>query len=226
MAAVSPVTQKTARLPLLKDISPSCHELGLPPLTYRNRMLPLCSVSVGFVVDIAGISGKLLLSPAPGLASRTGRLVRFGLRHGEGARIQPPSWLGVAPKGAAALIRLDGGWAWKGPGHPVDNGGQARCQRDGLRSEGAARVLFLWRRPLPLAPSACSSPPGAAAARSVEPGRGTNLRAGSLSAEDKQRNALMTGTATPGRARRDIMACTVRDESCPDQYRLFTQTQR
>jgi hypothetical protein len=103
------------------------------------------------VVDIAGISGKLLLSPAPGLASRTSRLVRFGLRHGEGALKQPPSWLGVAPKGAAALIRLDGGWAWKGPGHPVDNGGQARCQRDGLRSEGAARVLFL------LALSACSS---------------------------------------------------------------------
>ena len=99
------------------------------------------------MVDIAGISGKLLLSPAPGLASRTGRLVRFGLRHGEGARIQPPSWLGVAPKGAAALIRLDGGWAWKGPGHPVDNGDQARCQRDGLRSEGAARVLFLIRCP-------------------------------------------------------------------------------
>ena len=97
------------------------------------------------MVDIAGISGKLLLSPAPGLASRTGRLVRFGLRHGEGARIQPPSWLGVAPKGAAALIRLDGGWAWKGPGHPVDNGDQARGQRDGLRSEGAARVLFLRR---------------------------------------------------------------------------------
>ena len=127
--------------------SPSCHELGPPPLTYRNRMLPLCSVSVGFVVDIAGISGKLLLSPAPGLASRTGRLVRFGLRHGEGARIQPPSWLGVVPKGAAALIRLDGGWAWEGPGHPVDNGDQARCQRDGLRSEGAARVLFLIRCP-------------------------------------------------------------------------------
>ena len=55
---------------------------------------------------------------------------------------------------------------------------------------------------------------------------GTNPRAGSLSAEDKQRNALLTGTATPGRARRDIMACTVRDESCPDQYRLFTHTQR
>jgi hypothetical protein len=96
-------------------------------------------------VDIAGISGKLLLSPAPGLASRTSRLVRFGLRHGEGALKQPPSWLGVAPKGAAALIRLDGGWAWKGPGHPVDNGDQACCQRDGLRSEGAARVLFLLR---------------------------------------------------------------------------------
>jgi len=139
--------------------SPSCPELGFPPLTYRNQTLSLCSVSVGFVVDIAGISGKLLLSPAPGLASRTGRLVRFGLRHGEGARIQPPSWLGVVPKGAAALIRLDGGWAWKGPGHPVDNGDQARCQRDGLRSEGAARVLFLIRRPLLL-------PRGAATARS------------------------------------------------------------
>ena len=45
-------------------------------------------------------------------------------------------------EGLAALIRLDGGWAWKGPGHPVDNGDQARGQRDGLRSEGAARVLF------------------------------------------------------------------------------------
>ena len=53
--------------------------------------------------------------------------------------------LGVAQdghEGLAAFIRLDGGWAWKGPGHPVDNGDLARGQRDGLRSEGAARVLF------------------------------------------------------------------------------------
>src|SRR5271166_2440651 len=44
----------------------------------------------------------------------------------------------------------------RGPGRPVDNGGRARCRRDGLRSEGAARVPFLlparflaagWQRP-------------------------------------------------------------------------------
>ena len=53
--------------------------------------------------------------------------------------------LGVAlgrAEGLAALSGRTGGWAWKGPGHPVDNGDQARGQRDGLRSEGAARVLF------------------------------------------------------------------------------------
>lgn len=65
----------------------------------------------------------------------------------EGASIQPPLWPGVAPEVIAeVLIRLDGGVGLgKGPGHSVDNGDQARCQRDGLRSEGAARALFLPR---------------------------------------------------------------------------------
>src|SRR5438874_13673538 len=45
-------------------------------------------------------------------------------------------------KGLPRSSGWTGGWAWKGPGHPVDNGDQARGQRDGLRSEGAARVLF------------------------------------------------------------------------------------
>ena len=100
------------------------------------------------MVDIAGIRGKFLLSPASGLASRTGqaRQVRSHVMV-EGASIQPPSWLGVAPKGACGSSGWTGGWAWKGPGHPVDNGDQARGQRDGLRSEGAARALFLRRHP-------------------------------------------------------------------------------
>ena len=50
--------------------------------------------------------------------------------------------LGRAGKGLPRISGWTGGWAWKGPGHPVDNGDQARGQRDGLRSEGAARVLF------------------------------------------------------------------------------------
>jgi len=81
----------------------------------------------GFVVDIDGIRGKLLHSPAPGsLAGPAG--------------LQPR-----APRGLRSSSGWTGGWAWKGPGHPVDNGDRARCQRDGLRSEGAARVLFLFR---------------------------------------------------------------------------------
>jgi hypothetical protein len=104
------------------------------------------------MVDIAGIRGKLLLSPASGLASRTGqaRQVRGHVML-EGVSIQPPSWLGVAPKGVAARLAGQGVGPGKGPGHPVDNGDPARCQRDGLRSEGAARALFLRRRPPPAA---------------------------------------------------------------------------
>src|SRR2546430_16049289 len=48
-------------------------------------------------------------------------------------------------KGLPRSSGWTGGWAWKGPGHPVDNGDLARGQRDRLRSEGAARVLFFPR---------------------------------------------------------------------------------
>jgi hypothetical protein len=73
-------------------------------------------------------------------------LIRSGLCHGRGARSQPPpgqAWHRTGTKGLPRSSGWTGGWAWKGPGHPVDNGDQARGQRDGLRSEGAARVLFL-----------------------------------------------------------------------------------
>ena len=84
---------------------------------------------MGWTVDIAGIRGKFLISPAPGSQ----------------ARPAADQVRAVPQEGLAAHIRLDGGWAWKGPGHPVDNGDQARGQRDGLRSEGAAQVLFFPR---------------------------------------------------------------------------------
>ncbi len=98
-------------------------------------------------VDIAGIRGRLLVSPAPGsLAGPAGSL-------GSGypmAGPQPaaPGSRRCTRTGRKSLPRSSGwmgGWAWKGPGHPVDNGDQARGQRDGFRSEGAARVLFSLR---------------------------------------------------------------------------------
>jgi hypothetical protein len=87
------------------------------------------------------------------------------------------------------LVRLDGGWAWKGPGHPVDNGERARGQRAGLRSEGAARALFLARR----VRLSWSRPGGSFRVRHDSADRFVN----------------------PGeREYGDIMACTVRDTSC------------
>ena len=75
-------------------------------------------------------------------------LIRSGLCHGRGARSQPPlgqAWHKNGQEGLPRASGWTGGWAWKGPGHPVDNGDLARGQRDRLRSEGAARVLFLPR---------------------------------------------------------------------------------
>ena len=106
------------------------------------------------MVDIAGIGGKLLISPAPGL-------------------LAVPT----------ALIRLDGGWAWKGPGHPVDNGDQTRGQRDGFRSEGAARVLFLR---------------GKAGNQARTGGSGTNLRTGSLFAVNQRLREASKRTVASG----------------------------
>src|SRR6266566_4475532 len=116
----------------------------LPIVTNCSNRMSLSSFAAGLTVDIARIRGKLLISPAQGsLAGRQADQVRAMPWQG---RPQPAApGLGVAQdgqEGLAALIRLDGGWAWKGPGHPVDNGDQARGQRDGLRSEGVARVLF------------------------------------------------------------------------------------
>jgi len=50
------------------------------------------------MVDIAGIRGKLLASPWGRRGTRT------------------------AAKGLPRSSGWTGGWAWKGPGHPVDNG--------------------------------------------------------------------------------------------------------
>ena len=117
-------------------------------------------------VDIAAIEGKLLLRSSTGLVSRTCRLVRFeGYATAGGARIQPPSRPGVARSSRTGLGHSSGwmgGWAWKGPGQPVDNGGRARCQRDG----SGPKVLpgsFSFGRRVPTARY------------------GTNLVAGSLS---------------------------------------------
>lgn len=97
------------------------------------------------MVDIAGIRGKLLISPAPGsLAGPASSSGSGYVMAGAPAASRP--WAGRGARtGRKGLLRSSGwmgGWAWKGPGHPVDNGDQARGQRDGLRSEGAARVLF------------------------------------------------------------------------------------
>ena len=162
------------------------------------------------------------------LASRTGqaRQVR-GHVMVEGASIQPPSWLGVGPKGGCGSSGWTGGWAWKGPGHPVDNGDQTRCQRDGLRSEGAARVLFLCR-----CPGEAALVKLAGRSWQGEPGRanlaGTNPGASSLFSEDRRsaraagRGRARSGLAKSGLAgAADIMACTV-GISFHDQHRLFT----
>jgi hypothetical protein len=126
------------------------------------------------MVDIAGISGKLLTSPAPGsLAGPAGSAGSGYVMAGAPAASRPPARRGPRT-GRKGLLRSSGwlgGWAWKGPGHPVDNGDQARGQRDGLRSEGAARVLFLR---------------GKAGNQARTGGSGTNLRTGSLFAVNQR----------------------------------------
>ena len=94
-------------------------------------------------------------------------------------------------KGLPRSSGWTGGWAWKGPGHPVDNGDLARGQRDGLRSEGAARVLFF---------------PG------FLPGRGRvrHESEGSFVVCCGGRARREAGSAVVSLGR-DIMACTVRD---------------
>jgi len=97
-------------------------------------------------VDIAGIRGKLLISPAPGSpAGPAGSSGSGYVMAGAPAASRPWARRGTRTgrKGLPPSSGWTGGWAWKGPGHPVDNGDLARGQRDGLRSEGAARVLFL-----------------------------------------------------------------------------------
>ena len=130
------------RVPSGRRARPRAHVV-----TYHDRTCARCEQTSGLAVDIAGIRGKLLISPAPGSPAGPAGSSDSGLCHGRGARSQPAPGPGVALERAGracrALIGWTGGWAWKGPGHPVDNGDQARGQRDGLRSEGAARVLFL-----------------------------------------------------------------------------------
>jgi hypothetical protein len=108
MAAASPRIRKSTALPLLRpapagpgtswararrrlntDLYPPIprlpHDLRQPiVVTQCNQKMLASSGATRVPVDIAGISGKFLLSPAPGLASRTGRLVRFGQRRGGG----------------------------------------------------------------------------------------------------------------------------------------------
>ena len=152
-------------------------------VTQRGHIQSFGSVAVRFTVDIAGIRGKLLSSPAPGsLAGPAGSSGSGYVLAGAPAASRP--WVKRGTRtGRKGLLRSSGwtgGWAWKGPGHPVDNGDQARGQRDSLRSEGAARVLFLR---------------GKAGNRARTDGSGTNLRTGSLfavnqcSAGGKQRAA-------------------------------------
>jgi hypothetical protein len=177
-----PSSDKTDRLPrvALRAVG----DAGKRPATFP-RMVTECDRTFSerrpVSVDIAAIEGKLLLRSSTGLVSRTCRLVSFRVASRQGALASsPPSEPGATRKGRTGLGRSSGwmgGWAWKGPGQPVDNGGRARCQRDGLRSEGAARVLFLLagmsRRPI------CGHEPGRRfvvrsrefAACAVEPGR-------------------------------------------------------
>ena len=101
------------------------------------------------MVDIAGIGGKLLIGPAPGLPAGPASSSGSGYVMARAPAASCPSAGRGTRTGRKGLLRSSGwmgGWAWKGPGPPVDNGDQARGQRDGLRSEGAARVLFPSRR--------------------------------------------------------------------------------
>src|SRR4029077_650713 len=111
-----------------------------PIVTNCSRRVSFGSLAAGLTVDIAGIRGKLLISPAQGsLAGRQADQVRAMPWQGRPQPAAPgPGVAKDGQEGLAALIRLDGGWAWKRPGHPVDNGDHTRGQRDGLRSEGAA----------------------------------------------------------------------------------------
>src|SRR6266567_8476216 len=138
-------------------------------------------------VDIAGIGGKFAHQSSTGLASRTGSL---------------KSW----PRSSG----WTGGWAWKGPGHPVDNGDRACGQRDGLRSEGAARVLSSH---VPRG----SGAPGAHGAIQAQirgqvrwPAEDTFLRrrAGRPGGREEAAAGIAVSRRRPGG---DIMACTVRD---------------
>src|ERR1039457_642417 len=166
MAAVRPRIPESTALPLLRpasadpgdtwaaawprlnnDISP--HDLRLPiAITQCNQRLPAGSGATrprltlpGTAVSCCSVQHQGSLAGPAGLSGSGDVML-------EGASIQRPSWQGVAPKGAAAaFIRMDGGLGLERAGHPVNKRDQARCRRDGLRSEGAARALFLCPAP-------------------------------------------------------------------------------
>jgi hypothetical protein len=166
-------------------------------------------------VDIARMRGKLLISPAPGsLAGPAGSSGSGYVMAGASAASRPWVRRGTRTgrKGSPRSSGWTGGWAWKGPGHPVDNGDQARGQRDCLRSEGAARVLFSLRaRPWYLPLRACSGGHDRAAGTNPGPGSlcpgGTRLGGG----EEQTVPGWPSRGSQPAEADGDIMACTVGD---------------
>ena len=162
----------------------------------------------GSAVDIARIRGKLLISPAPGSpAGPAGSSGSGYVMAGAPAASRPWARRGTRTgrKGSPRSSGWTGGWAWKGPGRPVDNGDQARGQRDGLRSEGAARVLSL-RRP------ARRLPESKIALRARIRGM-VRYVLGARPGGGEQRTApgQPGNGGQPARAGGDIMACTVGD---------------
>jgi len=113
-------------------------------ITVRSRLRRISRSVSDSAVDIARMRGKLLISPAPG--SPAGPASSSGSGYAmAGALAASRPWARhgtrTGRKSSPRSSGWTGGWAWKGPGHPVDNGDRSRGQRDGPRSEGAARVL-------------------------------------------------------------------------------------
>lgn len=120
-----------------------------------------------------------------------------------GVRIQPlprPTWHRRRAEGPAAQIRLDRGLGVERARAPSRQRRPSPLPTGRLRSEGAARVLFLFR----LTPVGTIGPAGSFVLGGIRSAGG-----------DQVRRPGTRFVACPGeREYGDIMACTVRDTSC------------
>ena len=127
------------------------------------------------MVDIAGIRGKLLISPAPGSLAGPASSPGSGYVMAGGARSQPPlsrAWRQNGQEGPAALIRLDGGLGLERA--------RASSRQRGPSPWPTGRPPVRRRCPGPFPFAEKRGKP-----RRARRGSGTNPRAGSLFAENQ-----------------------------------------